>query len=260
VKKVKAIVLRTAGTNCDQETVFALQYVGAQVENLHINRLLKKERPLADYQILVIPGGFTYGDDVSAGKLLANELKFKLHMELREFIQEGKLVIGICNGFQVLVKAGFLPGNKKVGNATLTYNDSGKFEDRWVYLKIEKGNRCVFTQGMHGLLLYLPVAHAEGKFVPENNRVMERLQNEGQIVLRYVDPEGNLNFYPWNPNGSVGNIAGICDSTGRIFGIMPHPERHIHPTAHPHWMRIGLKKEGEGVAFFKNAVDYALKL
>lgn len=257
-ENVKVLVLRTAGTNCDQETAQAFSLVGASADPVHINRLKEKEVKLNDYHILALPGGFTYGDDVASGKVLANELRYGLGRELDQFIEAGKLIIGICNGFQVLVKAGILPEHKS-GNfdirTTLTYNDSGKFEDRWVYLKSET-EKCIWTKGL-AEIIYLPVAHGEGKFIPEDNEVLEQLKKQGQIVFRYVDSQGEPAGYPHNPNNSVDNIAGICDPTGRILGLMPHPERHVHPAGHPRWTREGLKSEGDGLAVFRNGVNYA---
>lgn len=263
----KIIVLRTAGSNCDYETVHAFQKVGGEVELVHINQLIRGEKHLADYQILAIPGGFTYGDDISAGKILANELKYKLRDELQTFYEAGKLILGICNGFQVLVKAGLLPEVNLGGlppadpllgsqqQVTLTFNDSGKFEARWTYLKHVSNDHCIFTRGIESLV-YFPVAHSEGKFVPRDESVLEKLKQNHQIVFQYVNPQGELAGYPWNPNGSVENIAGICDKSGRVLGLMPHPERHFHPTHHPRWTREGLKKEGDGVIIFRNAVKY----
>jgi phosphoribosylformylglycinamidine synthase I len=255
--RIQTLVLRTAGSNCDYETVHAFRYIGSEVSLVHINQIIDGRTRLANFQILAIPGGFTYGDDISAGKILANEFKYKLTDQVAEFISDGKLIIGICNGFQVLVKAGLLPEvNLSKGNqlVTLANNDSGKFEDRWIYLKpISK--KCIFTRGMEKLV-YFPVAHAEGKFIPQNDLVIQKLQANDQVVFQYTNPQGELEGYPWNPNGSVANIAGICDSTGRIFGLMPHPERHFHPTQHPRWTREGLKAEADGVAIFRNAVKY----
>jgi len=255
--EVKTLVLRTAGSNCDYETVHAFQQVGSGVSLVHINQIIAGRTRLADFQILAIPGGFTYGDDISAGKILANEFKHKLTDQIEKFISAGKLIIGICNGFQVLVKAGLLPEvNLSNGEQliTLANNDSGKFEDRWIYLKpISK--KCVFTRGMEKLA-YFPVAHAEGKFISKNDPVLQKLLANDQVVFQYTNPEGELDGYPWNPNGSVANIAGICDSTGRIFGLMPHPERHFHPTHHPRWTREGLKAEADGVDIFRNAMNY----
>jgi len=254
--KPRVIVLRAAGSNCDMETHYAFEYAGARAEMIHINRLLRGEVPLADYQILAIPGGFTYGDDISAGKILANELRYKLAEQLTAFHQAGKLIIGICNGFQVLVKAGLLPALDFAAGqqVTLVHNDSGKFEDRWVYLRVLE-SPCVFTTPMPEQL-YFPVAHAEGKFAVSHPEVLERLEANRQIVFRYCTADGGAAAYPANPNGSVRDIAGICDPTGRILGLMPHPERHIDPTNHPRWMREGAAPEGDGAAIFHNAVAY----
>lgn len=257
MKQIKTLVLRTAGSNCDYETVHAFQQSGSEVALVHINQIIAGKISLSDFQILAIPGGFTYGDDISAGKILANELKYKLTDQLAEFIAAGKLIIGICNGFQVLVKAGLLPEvSLSTGKqlATLANNDSGKFEDRWIYLK-PVSQKCVFTNGIEKLVYY-PVAHAEGKFIPKDESVLQELKTNDQIVFQYVRPDGELDGYPWNPNGSIENIAGICDPTGRIFGLMPHPERHFHPTQHPRWTREGLKPEADGVKIFRNAVAY----
>ncbi len=253
--KPKACILRTAGTNCDKEAAFAFSKAGALAELIHINRLFQQQNRLNDYQILAIPGGFSYGDDIAAGKILANELRFKLIDDLRKFISDGKLIIGICNGFQVLVKSGLLPGNNDLAQeASLIINDSGKFEDRWVHLKMS--GKCVWTKDMPEII-YLPVAHGEGKFVTKDKAVLERLKKNRQIVFRYCNEKGKLADYPYNPNGSVDNIAGICDDTGRILGLMPHPERHIEALQHPGWIK--LKYSGDGMGIFKNGVEYARK-
>jgi len=249
---VRTIVLRAPGTNCDFETVFAFEQAGAEVDLVHVNRLISHERKLADYQILVIPGGFTYGDDIAAGKVLANELKLKLGEDITRFYQAGGLIMGICNGLQVLVQAGFLPepdsGSQQ--RITLAANDSGKFECRWVHLVVDKQSPCVFTRGMESM--YIPVAHGEGKFV-----AAPEILPDINVVVRYADEQGDIDAgYPHNPNGSVGNIAGICDSSGRIFALMPHPERHIRGTQHPQWTRLGAKRYGDGFPIFQNAVRW----
>ncbi len=261
----KVLILRTAGTNCDRETAYAFELAGAIAEPVHINRFIKREKDLSEYQILAIPGGFTYGDDIASGKILANEIKNKLGEDLRSFVDDGKLIIGICNGFQILVKAGFLPNlNGSQGiQATLTINDSARFEDRWVYLQTTDDRRqttdkCVWTKGIEDII-YLSVAHGEGKFVPKDKEVLNRLRENNQIVFQYVDEKGNLAGYPHNPNGSVENIAGICDNTGRIFGLMPHPERHIFGYQHPRWTREKRAPEGDGLAIFRNGVEYIKK-
>ncbi|MFC1982096.1 phosphoribosylformylglycinamidine synthase I [Chloroflexota bacterium] len=253
MNRVKTLVLRAPGTNCDSETVFAFQQAGAEVSLVHVNQLIRHRERLADYQIVVFPGGFTYGDDVAAGKVLANELRLKLGEDIRKFIDDGKLVMGICNGFQVLVKAGILPEISADGlpESTLTANDSGKFECRWVYLRVNEHSPCVFTRGMESL--YLPVAHAEGKFVALGDDLSGL-----NVALYYTDEKGNTGAgYPCNPNGSVGDIAGICDESGRIFGLMPHPERYIRGTQHPQWTRQGARQFGDGFRIFLNAVEWA---
>lgn len=263
MKKIKVIILRTAGTNCDKETAFAFESAGASAELVHINKLSSGVKSLDDYQILAIPGGFTYGDDIASGKILANELKFAIEKDLERFINAGKLVIGICNGFQVLVKAGLLPnltGDFRTIEATLTLNDSNKFEDRWIFLK-KPATRCIWTKGMNGLIA-MPVAHGEGKFIPKDKDVLRRLEKDGLIALEYTDERGKRAGYPCNPNGAVRNIAGICDPTGRIFGLMPHPERHLSAYQHPEWTRAELSKqggEGDGLIIFKNGVNFAKK-
>ena len=261
MKEVRTIVLRVDGTNCDEETVIAFRKAGSLVDLVHINELIRKEKSLEDYQILCIPGGFTYGDDIAAGKIFSVLLKYKLKDELKKFIEEGKLVLGICNGFQVLVKTGLLPalnGLMKEQEATLAFNDCGYFQDRWVYLKHENKRNCVFTRGIKEII-YIPVNHAEGKFVAER-RVIRKLEENDQIVFKYVDPEGNYAGFPWNPNGSMDNIAGVCNPDGNVFGLMPHPEKFIHKYMHPYWTRLNLKEEGDGFKIFRNAVEFARKL
>ena len=256
---VRALVLRTAGTNCDAETQFAWEQAGAKAERVHINRLIEEPKRLARYQILTIPGGFSYGDDISAGKIFANQLVHHLADVLQEFLEADRLVLGICNGFQVLVKCGLLPGLEDgrptlAQAATLTSNDSGLFEDRWTHLRADT-DRCAFLQ--KGERLRFPVAHGEGKFIPGPEAGIEKLEAAGQIALRYVGPNGKTGAgYPWNPNGSVGDVAGVCDPTGRILGLMPHPERHLLPWHHPQWTRLGAQKAGDGLALFQRGVKY----
>ncbi len=253
MSKVRTLIIRAPGTNCDAETAFAFQQAGAPVELVHVNRLIRREKRLSDYQIMVIPGGFTYGDDIAAGKVLANEFRLKLGEDILRFIEDGGLILGICNGFQVLVKAGILPklSNSASPLLTVSTNDSGKFECRWVHLRVNENSNCIFTKGIDSL--YLPVAHAEGKVVADP-KVLPDLN----VVLYYTDAYGNSKAgYPYNPNGSAGNIAGICDASGRIFALMPHPERHIRGTQHPQWTRQGAKEYGDGFQIFLNAVKWA---
>lgn len=256
--QVRAIVLRAAGINCDMETEQALELAGAQAERMHINRIIEDKSALEQYHILVVPGGFSYGDDVAAGKILANQIVHHLYEPIQKFIENGKLVLGICNGFQVLVKAGILPGDISNGEirqqeVTITYNDSGKFEDRWVYLAPQT-DRCVFIEP--GRQIYLPIAHGEGKVVTKDEPTLQKLRTEEYIAFKYVDENGNEGNYPVNPNGSVDSIAGLTDSTGRVLGLMPHPERHVRPTQHPRWTRLRDKTDGDGMTIFNNAVKY----
>ncbi len=253
MSKVKVLMLRAPGTNRDIDTRIAFEQCGAEVDSALVTELLRHEKRLMDYRILVIPGGFTYGDDISAGKIMANEIKLKLGDDITKFVADGRLVLGICNGFQVLVKTGILPGvkGKRAQPVTLTNNDSGKFECRWVYLKVNEKSPCVFTKGMHRM--YIPIAHGEGKLVAEPG-VADKLN----IVVQYVDEKGNTGAgYPYNPNGSINDIAGICDASGRIFGLMPHPEDFIRGTQHPRWTREPPRKSGDGLQLFQNAVAWA---
>jgi len=256
---VKALVLRTAGTNCDWETQFAWERAGAVAERVHINRLIAEPRRLADYQILTIPGGFSYGDDISAGKIFANQIVHHLADAVADFLARDRLVLGICNGFQVLVKAGLLPGEGSGRptlrqRATLTTNDRGLFDDRWVRLRVDT-DRSVFLQ--EGEVLEMPIAHAEGKFVPGEGLTVDDLERAGLVAVRYVGPDGREGAgFPWNPNGSVGDVAGLCDPTGRVLGLMPHPERHVLPWHHPQWTRRPPAEEGDGLRLFRRAVAY----
>jgi phosphoribosylformylglycinamidine synthase I len=251
--KIKTLIIRAPGTNCDQETAYAFELAGAETMVQHVNRLISGEIKLADFQIMVIPGGFTYGDDLGAGKVLANELRLRLGEDIQRFVAAGGLILGICNGFQVMVKAGILPelAPDRVPPVTLSSNDSGRFECRWVNLKTNPASPCVFTRSID--TMYLPVAHGEGKFIapPE---VLPRVS----VALRYCDENGDTSVaYPGNPNGSVDSIAGISDSTGRIFALMPHPERHIRATQHPRWTRQKGGGHGDGLMVFLNAVRWA---
>jgi len=269
MSQVKAVVLRAAGINCDMETGCALELAGAETHRVHINRLTEDKTLLDGYQILVVPGGFSYGDDVAAGKILANQIRHHLYEQIQRFIEDGKLALGICNGFQVLVRAGILPGNNKKSAAedteknqlskaaeqsvTITYNDSGKFEDRWVYLEPQT-DKCVFIEP--GRRIYLPIAHGEGKVVTKDEETLEQLKAAGRIAFKYVDEDGREGGYPVNPNGSVDSIAGLTDTTGRVLGLMPHPERHVRATQHPRWTRRKDRADGDGMTIFNNAVKY----
>jgi phosphoribosylformylglycinamidine synthase subunit PurQ / glutaminase len=250
--KPRVLVLRAPGTNCDEEAAFAWQLAGAEAETWHVARLLEHSEGLDSFQILTLPGGFSYGDDLGSGKILATRLGTVLGDPLRRFLDRGGLVLGICNGFQVLVKAGLLPDNPAIGPATLTFNACGHFEARWVHLLPSPG-LCPFLADDQPI--ELPVAHGEGKFVLTNPEALPQLEAAGQVVLRYADSEGRpTTDHPANPNGSIGAVAGLCDPTGRVFGLMPHPERFVDPLHHPRWTRRGLVGEGDGLRIFRNAV------
>jgi phosphoribosylformylglycinamidine synthase len=265
------LVLRAPGSNCDQETAHAFSLAGGEPERWHINRVLEEPKRLTDFQVLCIPGGFSYGDDIAAGRILGNQLQHHLAEVLEEFRAAGKLIIGICNGFQVLMKTNLLAAADNNGpSATLTLNESGRFEARWVWLKVEPGN-CVFLQGIREI--ELPVAHAEGRFVVRDKSVFANLERSGRFVIRYTQGPGAADFalssattpspqspvsYPANPNGAMGDVAGICDATGRVFGLMPHPERYVDATQHPRWTREPKRETGDGLRVFQNAVRYFL--
>jgi phosphoribosylformylglycinamidine synthase I len=252
----KVLVLTGYGINCDYETEFAFQLAGAHAQRVHLNDIIADRAQLKEFQIMAIPGGFSFGDDIASGKVLANKLKYNLSAELERFIDDGKPIIGICNGFQVMVRLGLLPAFDRDYGAqvtSLTFNDSGRFEARWVYLKVNHDSPCIFTRGMDRI--YLPLRSGEGKFIPQGEEVRQRLWRNQHVVLQYVDNEGGAGGYPWNPNGSIDNIAGLCDETGRVFGLMPHPEAFAFRTNHPRWTREHLR-EGEGLAIFRNAVRW----
>jgi len=263
----KILILRAPGTNCDAETAYAFERAGGTPQCIHLNRLLEQPGIVADYQVLCIPGGFSYGDDVAAGRIFANQIRHHLADTLQAFRAAGKLILGICNGFQVLIKCGLLDTDDSQGPAaTLAWNDSGRFIDCWVPLRVHAdGLACVYLAGIEGL--YLPVAHAEGKFVTRDTETLDHLQQAGQLVLRYRSADDNPSGLDGNPNGSLRDVAGMCDSTGRVFGLMPHPERHIDLTQHPSWTRQNAgsdqknadrkdRAEGDGLQLFRNAVKY----
>jgi len=265
--RVKAIVLTGNGTNCEMEMAHACKLAGAdKIDIVHISQLLFGERRLSDYNFLNLPGGFLDGDDLGSAKAGANRFLHApitgademLIEELLKFIQAGGLILGVCNGFQLMVKLGLLPalgGNFTKQSATLMYNDSGRFEDRWVYLKANPQSPCVFTRGIE--TVYYPVRHGEGKFVTEPSAVLAEIEAKNLVAFQYCDASGSVAMdYPANPNGSIRAIAGICNETGRLFGLMPHPEAFLHRTNHPRWTREDLPEEGQGLAIFKNAVTF----
>ena len=252
--EVRVLVLRAAGINCDEEVMHAWQLAGARPTLVHVNTLANKPGMLDDVQLVTIPGGFSYGDDIAAGVILAQRILLDLAEPLRRLVDRGGGLLGICNGFQVLVKTGLLPGGDAGReHVTVTYNDSARFEARWVRLEVCT-DRCVFLKpGTH---LEMPIEHAEGKVVTANDAVLRRLERAGQVAVRYVDPEGRYDRYPANPNGSVAGLAGLCDATGRVFGLMPHPDRHFDHTQHPHWTRRNPEAPADGLTVFQNAVNY----
>jgi len=267
-KRVKAIVITGYGTNCETEMAHACKLGGAdQVDIVHMSELLHGEYSLDDYHFLNLPGGFLDGDDLGAGQAGAHRIRYavvknsgeRLHEQLLRFINDGKLILGVCNGFQLMVKMGLLPGMERKYDArvvSLTYNDSGRFEDRWVNLVANESCPCVYTKGTSKL--YFPVRHGEGKFVAQDEVTMDRIKDANLVALQYADPaDGQPTMtYPLNPNGSPDGIAGICDPSGRLFGLMPHPEAFLHRTNHPRWTREELPEEGQGVAIFRNGINF----
>ena len=250
----RALVLRAAGSNCDEETAYAFTTCGARSDVLPLLPFLENPSVLADYQILAIPGGFAYGDDIAAGRVLALEIVHRAGDHVLELVERGGLVLGICNGFQVLVQMGLLPGlDQPIGERefALTDNESNVYQDRWVHLRAET-DRCPFLR--QGERYYVPVAHAEGRIVADD-AVLGRARSEDRIALRYVEADGSDQpSFPSNPNGSMDAIAGLTDRTGRILGLMPHPERHFFPFQHPTWTREGLAELPDGRRMFENAV------
>jgi phosphoribosylformylglycinamidine synthase subunit PurQ / glutaminase len=268
MNNVKALVLTGYGLNCDNETAYALRLAGSDAHRVHINALIHGSVNLTDFQIMVFGGGFSWGDDHGAGVIQAVRMKTNLGDKILEFIDAGNLVIGICNGFQTLVNLGLLPGfdhDYTRRSVALTFNDCGNFRDDWVTLKVISESSCIVTHGLDRL--ELPVRHGEGKFYADPTTI-RRLIDDNQVVLRYSMPDGRPadGKFPFNPNGSIDDIAGICDPSGRIFGLMPHPEAFNHWTNHPDWTRIKennkrRKSKAEsgptvGIQLFKNAVEY----
>ena len=267
-RNASAIVLAGNGTNCERETAHACRIAGFErVDIVTIWELVAGDASLNGYDFMCLPGGFLDGDDLGSAKAQANRI---LHTSVKKtgeplinqflsFINNGNLILGICNGFQLMVKLGLLPGlnnNYTTQLVTLTNNDSGRFEDRWVWLKANPKSPCIYTKGVD--TVYFPVRHGEGKFVARDKEMLETIQNDNLVVFSYIDPKtGEATVhYPENPNGAECGIAGICDPTGRIFGLMPHPEAYTHKTNHPRWTREDLPEEGMGCAIFKNAYSY----
>ncbi|HPN84708.1 MAG TPA: phosphoribosylformylglycinamidine synthase subunit PurQ [Victivallales bacterium] len=261
-KKVKVLVMTGFGLNCENETAAAFNHCGALAEKIHLNDLLSGERALDEFEIFAFIGGFSFGDHLGAGTVLANRIKFRMKDALKKFIADGKLIIGICNGFQTISRLGLLPalgGKYFVQQVALAHNDSGLFRDDWVHLKANPKSPCVFTKGLD--MFRLPVRHGEGKLVADD-AVMKKIISKNLYCLQYCDEAGDVSAgFPFNPNGSTMNIAGICDESGRIFGLMPHPEAYLSPYNAPDWTVKKIKgclgKDGDGVKIFSNAVAYA---
>jgi len=270
---VNVVVLTGYGLNCDNETAYGFELAGAKSHRIHINSLIDGSVSLEDYQIMAFGGGFSWGDDHGAGVIQALRMRTNIGSQINDFVERGNLIIGICNGFQTLVNMGLLPGfdtssaqaDDRGQAVALTYNDCGNFRDAWVKMKTRPESSCIFTRGLKEM--ELPVRHGEGKFIADDDTV-DRLFENNQVVLQYTRDDGETaqGEYPFNPNGSLKDIAGICDATGRIFGLMPHPEGYNHWTNHPDWTRWKetLKRSGEqapqgltpGIQIFKNGVDY----
>jgi phosphoribosylformylglycinamidine synthase len=257
--KPRVAVITGYGINSDNELAHCFALAGGDPRRVHINDLIASKPSLSEFDLIAIPGGFSFGDHIASGRVFANKLKAHLAEDLARAAERKVPMIGICNGFQVMVKLGLLPGDGAgteafVQTATLTYNDSGRFEDRWCHLARDPASNCLWTKGIERI--YLPIRHGEGKFIPRDAEQLAALGRNGQISLRYCAANGSApSGYPENPNGSTDHIAGVCSADGRIFGLMPHPEAHMLATNHPQWQKLGLKGEGEGVRIFRNAVE-----
>lgn len=271
---VKVAVIRIEGTNCEQESFDAFKRLDANPEFVHLKQLLHidctdtEKRDISDYQCIMIPGGFSAGDYIRAGAIFAARMKSKLSKDLKEFVEQEYPILGICNGFQVLTELGLLPGVKEimtsVPDACLNINDSSRFECRPTFLKHENNGKCVFTSKIaKGDIRLIPSAHAEGKLLfplDKQEQYLKKLEKNDQVVFRYVDENGEYAGYPWNPNGSISNLAGICNHIGNVFGMMPHPERTFYMHQHPDWVQKGLNKNiGDGRAIFESVLDYICK-
>ena len=254
--KPTAVIVRAPGTNCHEETAFAFETAGANVKVERLRDVLADPTILDQTKIFCVPGGFSYGDDLGAGRIFASKLSGPLGDRLKAFRDRGGLILGVCNGFQVLLQTGLLiaPAADGSPQATLAQNALGRFEDRWVHLSLTPG-RCAFVT--EPAVVTLPVAHGEGNFIVETPEVLRMLESDKRVVCRYVDSNGKPGGYPVNPNGATEGVAGICDETGRVFALMPHPERHLSPYQHPTWTRRDVQPDyGDGFLFFKNAVRY----
>ncbi len=274
LEDVKVAVLRIEGTNCEQESYDAFKRLGAYPEFVHLKQLLgidcnkDEKRDVFGFQCLMIPGGFSAGDYIRGGAIFAARIKSKLQKSLESFVKQEYPILGVCNGFQVLIELGLLPGidtvMSDVPQACLNINDSDRFECRPTLLKHENNGKCIFTSKIpNGDVRLIPSAHAEGKLLfplERQEKILDELEKNDQVVFRYVDPDGNYAGYPWNPNGSPGNIAGICNDLGNVFGLMPHPERTFYRHQHPDWTQSGLDDNvGDGREVFESVLDYICK-
>ncbi len=262
-RPVPVLIVTGYGVNCEDESTAAWELAGASVTRLHLNDLLEAPQRLSDFAALMFIGGFSYGDHMTSGHVFALRVKHRLQDALSRFIDDGRLILGVCNGFQVMVKLGLLPGfegERFVQRVALMQNDCGHFQNYWVTLRVESESPCVFTRGLPALSL--PIRHGEGKLFTPDRALLDRLEAAGCVACRYAHPDTlePTQKHPFNPNGSQNAIAGLCDPSGRVFGLMPHPEAYLYPENHPRWDRAqfegALPEEGQGLSLFRNAVDY----
>ena len=262
-KPVPILIITGYGLNCEAESAFAWQQAGAAPKCVHLNDLLERPAQLHDFAALMFIGGFSYGDHMGSGLVFAHRLRHHIRDELQKFIADGKLILGVCNGFQIMTKLGLLPGlggDYFSQTVSLMQNDCGHFQNFWVKLRFEKKSPCVFTRGLD--VLPLPVRHGEGKIFTTDKTVIEKIESQNCVPCRYADPATGAATmeFPHNPNGSLNAIAGLCDPTGRIFGLMPHPEAYLFPENHPQWdlqkIRGELPEKGLGLKIFENAVAH----
>jgi len=264
--EVRVLVLTGLGLNCEVETEVGFRLAGASPERVHLLDVLDGSRRLGEFGVIAFVGGFAFGDHMGAGFVLANKIRWRLYDQLVEFIENGGLALGICNGFQTMVRLGMLPGfdrEYRTPRATLAPNDRLGYRDAWIELGFDPSSPCLWTRGLDRMPL--PTRHGEGKFVVESEAVLERLEANRQIAARYVDADGKpTETWPHNPNGSPHGIAGICDPSGRLFGLMPHPDAYLYPFHHPRWTHRhageASGREGAGLAIFRNGVEAAAAL